>query len=119
MAARTQEARLTDIIQACDRLQTLLADCKLDAFERDWQQQWLVERGIEIISEASRHLSDDLKTRHPQIPWRSVAGVGNILRHSYERVAPDILWTLVQLELPALDKICRDELVRDSNGIGP
>lgn len=119
MATRSQDARLTDIIEACGRLQKLLANTTLFAFERDWQNQWLVERGAEIISEASRHLSDDLKTRHPQIPWRNVAGIGNVLRHSYERIAPAILWALVQSELPALEKICSGELDLMSGGAEP
>ncbi|MDF2116939.1 DUF86 domain-containing protein [Roseiarcaceae bacterium H3SJ34-1] len=82
----------------------------LDAFEADWQKRWLVERGIEIISEASRHLSDDLKDRHPEIPWRKVAGIGNILRHGYHHAAPDILWKLADEDLASLDRVCRAEL---------
>src|ERR1700730_13342047 len=49
----------------------------LDVFETDWQRQWLVERGIEIISEASRHLTDEMKARHPEIPWQKVADRGS------------------------------------------
>ena len=82
----------------------------LDAFEGDWRKRWLVERGIEIISEASRHLPDDLKARHPQIPWPKVAGIGNILRHGYERIAPDVLWRLARDDLPPLERTCRNEL---------
>jgi hypothetical protein len=37
-------------------------------FEIDWQRQWLVERGVGIVSEASPHLTEDLKARHPEIP---------------------------------------------------
>jgi len=40
----------------------------LEAFENDWQRQWLVERSIEIVSEASRHLTDELKALHPRNP---------------------------------------------------
>jgi hypothetical protein len=58
----------------------------LDVFETDWQRQWLVERGVEIISEASRHLTDELKARHPEIPWQKVAGIGKVLRHNYESI---------------------------------
>jgi uncharacterized protein with HEPN domain len=54
---------LTDIIEAIERVNGVLADVSLEAFENDWQRQWLVERGVEIISEASRHLPDDLKVR--------------------------------------------------------
>src|SRR6516225_1142583 len=46
----------------------------------DWRERWLVERGVEIISEASRHLTDDLKARHPEIPWSKVAAIGHVLR---------------------------------------
>jgi uncharacterized protein with HEPN domain len=69
-----------------------------------------VERGIEIISEASRHLTDALKARNPEIPWQKVAGIGNVLRHNYEHIAAAVIWKLVQADLPALEKACRAEL---------
>jgi uncharacterized protein with HEPN domain len=68
VAARSLIPRLTDIIEAIERVSVILADVSLEVFENDWQRQWLVERGVEIISEASRHLPDDLKARHPEIP---------------------------------------------------
>jgi Protein of unknown function DUF86 len=61
----------------------------LEAFEQNWEKRWLVERGIEVISEASRHLTDDIKERRIEIPWSKVAGIGNVLRHAYDHVAPD------------------------------
>jgi uncharacterized protein with HEPN domain len=90
-----------------------LAGVSLEAFENDWQQQWLVERGVEIISEASRHLPDDLKARNPEIPWQKVAGIGNVLRHNYESIAAPIMWKLVQADLPALEKVCRTEFAEE------
>jgi uncharacterized protein with HEPN domain len=102
--------RLTDIIEAIERIQGVLKDTSLEAFENDWQRQWLVERGVEIISEASRHLTDDLKARNPGIPWQKVAGIGNVLRHDYESIAAPVIWKLVQADLPALEKACRAEL---------
>ena len=110
MPGRSLVPRLSDLVQACERVRALLHDMPLDAFETDWQKQWIVERGIEIISEASRHLTDELKARHPNIPWVKVAGIGNVLRHNYEHVAPDILWKLVQSDLPELEQVCRSEL---------
>jgi uncharacterized protein with HEPN domain len=107
MPDRTSVARLTDIIEAIERIRNVISNVTLDAFEADWQKQWLVERGIEIISEASRHLGGDLKARHPQIPWPKVAGIGNVLRHDYERIAPDVIWKLAQADLPVLERVCR------------
>ena len=82
----------------------------IEAFEADWEKQWLVERGVEIISEASRHLTDDLKSRHPGIPWQKVAGIGNVLRHNYENISPPVMWKLVQSDLSVLEVACRAEL---------
>ena len=110
MTAHSLIPRLTDIIEAIERVNGVLADVSLEAFESDWQRQWLVERGIEIISEASRHLPDDLKARNSEIPWQKVAGIGNILRHNYENIAAPVLWKLVQADLPTLEKACRSEL---------
>jgi len=111
--ARSLIPRLSDILEAIERLNGVLADVSLDAFENDWQRQWLVERGVAIISEASRHLPDDLKARNPQIPCQKVAGIGNVLRHDYERIAAPVMWKLVQADLPALEKACRSELAAE------
>ena len=110
MVARPLIPRLTDIIEAIERIRDVMEGITLDAFDADWQKQWLVERGVEILSEASRHLTDELKNRHPEIPWRKVAGIGNILRHDYESIAPPVMWTLVRENLPSLERVCRDEL---------
>ena len=104
---------LTDIIEAIERINEVIGDMKVDAFEADWKKRWLVERGVEIVSEASRHLTDDLKGRHPTIPWRKVAGIGNVLRHDYESVAAPVLWTLARESLPQLCQICRQELTAE------
>jgi uncharacterized protein with HEPN domain len=100
------------MIEAMEHIGTVTAGITLGEFEHDWQKRWLVERGVEIISEASRHLGADLKARNPDIPWPKVAGIGNILRHEYERIAPDILWKLIQDDLPSLERVCRAELAR-------
>jgi uncharacterized protein with HEPN domain len=110
--ARTLIPRLTDIVEAIERIRSILRDTSLEAFEVDWQRQWLVERGVLIVSEASRHLGDELKARHPEIPWSKVAGIGNVLRHSYENVAAPIMWKLAQADLPILEEVCQAELTR-------
>jgi uncharacterized protein with HEPN domain len=110
MPSRIISPRLGDIVEASEHVRAVLHGVTLDAFEGDWQKRWLVERGIEIVSEASRHLPDDIKEQHPAIPWRKVAGIGNVLRHNYERIAADVLWKLAQDDLPALEQVCRDEL---------
>ena len=121
MPDRSPIPRLTDIVEAIGHVhqpgvvqRRSQADAEqdgpLDVFENDWRRRWLVERGVEIISEASRRLPDILKARHPDIPWPKVAGIGNGLRHDYESIAPQVMWALVRDDLPPLEKVCRDEL---------
>ena len=108
MVARSLIPRLTDIVEAIERIHSVLGDMSLEAFENDWQRQWLVERGIE-----SRRLTDELKARHPAIPWQKVAGIGNVLRHNYENIAAPVIWKLVQADLPEIGRICRAELAAE------
>ena len=118
MAPRSVTLRLTDMVEAIDLVTAELDGVALSAFATDRLRQWIVERGIEIISEASRHLDDNLKQRHPAIPWRKVAGIGNILRHEYQRTSYDVLWHVVRHELPPLARACRQELERDVSRAG-
>ncbi len=104
---------MTDIIETIERIHSVITKLSLEEFEASWESQWLVQRGVLIISEASRHLSAELKARHPEIPWVKVAGIGSVLRHDYERIAPDVIWKLATVDLPFLDAICREELARN------
>ena len=113
MASSSLAPRLTDTLEAIEHIQSEMAGVTIDAFERDWRKRWLVERGVEIISEASRHLTEALKTRHREIPWTKVAGIGNVLRHDYESISAPIMCKLAQDDLPLLGAICREELLRE------
>ena len=109
MRDRAVSHRFADMIDAIGRIRDTLDGVALDAFEADWQKRWLVERGLQIISEASRHLTHAIKARHPDVPWSRVAAIGNVLRHAYDRVAPDVLWRLARNDLDRLLDICRVE----------
>jgi len=106
-------ARLIDVIEAIELIRAELSGMTILAFQTDQRTQWLVERGLEIISEASRRLPKAMKARHPVIPWPKVAGIGNVLRHDYEHVAYDILWRVVHDDLPILERVCREELAAE------
>lgn len=110
MTDHSLDLRLHDVLESITMARREVADTTLDDFEHNRRKQLIVERCIEIISEASRHLSADLKARHPAIPWSRVAGIGNVIRHNYERVAPDVLWSIIHDHLPAMEQVCREEL---------
>jgi uncharacterized protein with HEPN domain len=73
---------------------------------------YAVTRCLEIISEASRRLPDDLKARHPSIPWEDIAGAGNVYRHDYEDVLHRLVWGTVQTRFEALLAAVEQEIDR-------
>ncbi|MCZ8317160.1 HepT-like ribonuclease domain-containing protein [Phreatobacter sp.] len=68
----------------------------------DTKTLYAVVRCLEIISEASRRLSPDVRDRHPDQPWRNIMGSGNIYRHDYDDVAARFVFTTVRNHLPSL-----------------
>ncbi len=100
--ARDIDVILTEMLETIALIETALAGKTREDFGQDDILRLAVQRAIEIISEASRHLPDALLRQAPDIPWRSIRGMGNILRHEYHRVADDVIWNVAAGDLPAL-----------------
>ena len=80
-----------------------------DVFKASRLHFYATTRAIEIISEASRRLPDDLRARHPDLPWRAIRDVGNYYRHAYDNVVEDRVWRTVQGDLtPLLEAVSRE-----------
>ena len=77
-------------------------------FQYDGKTLRAIERCLEVISEASRHIPQEIKDKYPQIEWRKVAGAGNVLRHVYHSIAVDIIWDTVKVHLPQLETVIRE-----------
>jgi uncharacterized protein with HEPN domain len=99
MAARSVRPRLLDILESIDTVVEAVAECDLDTFVSDRILRLAVERAIEIISEAVRHVPEPDRARYPEVPWRNIMAIGNKLRHEYQRVDPDIIWEIATLHL--------------------
>jgi uncharacterized protein with HEPN domain len=104
MAPRKIRPVLAEIIEALDGIEAAMAGKTFEDFEADWLLKHGVQRGIEIISEASRHIPDDLLALAPEIPWKQVRGIGSVLGHEYQKIADSIVWTAVTDNLPPLRK---------------
>jgi uncharacterized protein with HEPN domain len=74
----------------------------LESFTASRLHYFAATRALEIISEASRRLPDELRARHPHLPWRAIRDAGNIYRHHYDNVEESIVWKTVQEDLPVL-----------------
>ena len=63
-----------------------------------------VVRQLEIIGEASRQLSDDFREQHDDVPWRAIIGMRNRIAHDYLNIDLDVVWDVVQHDLPDLKR---------------
>ena len=102
MARRSQRLRLLDIAAQMTAIEAVLVGRDVADLRGDWLLRSAVERGLEIISESSRHLDPALTAGHPHVPWRRVADIGNWLRHAYEQVDPALLLAIVVDHFPVL-----------------
>ena len=101
---------LQDIQRQIVLAQGFLSGMTETEFHEDTLRLYAVTRCLEIISEASRRLPEAVRARHPAIPWRAMAGAGNIYRHNYEDVAAKAVWRTATHDLPILLAVVRQEL---------
>ena len=80
MSSKNPTQRLADIIDNVDAIDGFIAKLDLPAFRADRKTVYAVVRALEINTEASRRLPDDLLHRHPEIDWAAVAAAGNVYR---------------------------------------
>jgi uncharacterized protein with HEPN domain len=110
MPSNAADTALRDILHHIELAERFIAGLSRSAFLTDTRTVYAVTRCLEIISEASRRLPDEAKARHPHIPWRQMAGAGNVYRHDYEDVAARFVWETVRRDLPPLRVVMQREI---------
>jgi uncharacterized protein with HEPN domain len=83
---------LDDMAEAIAGIEAATTDKTLSSYSADWLTKRAVERGIEIISEASRALPAEVIAVRPEIPWPRVRAIGNVIRHEYHSLVDAIIW---------------------------
>jgi uncharacterized protein with HEPN domain len=103
---------LRDILHHIDLARQFVGGYDRDTFKGDLRTVYAVTRCLEIISEASRRLPDELKGRHPAISsWRQMAGAAMCIA-MITRMAAQFVWETVQRALPPLREVIRQEIER-------
>jgi len=89
------QAWFGDIVDAIAMIEQFTSGMDFEAFRSNPMAVAAVERKLQIISEAAIRLGDEAERRCPDMPWRDIRGIGNQLRHAYERIDLDTIWKAV------------------------
>ncbi len=103
---------LLDILELIERIERQTGRLTREAFQQDPDVQDATAYRLLAIGEAAKALEDDLKAPYPDIPWRQILGMRNILAHEYFTRESEIIWETLKVGLPELAAVCRAELIR-------
>jgi uncharacterized protein with HEPN domain len=101
--SRGVEILLGEILEAIDLLRQYTDGLDYEEFAGNVEKQDSVIRRLEIIGEAVKGIPDDLRSRHPSVPWRDIAGARDVLIHEYFRVDLEMAWDMIHEDLPELE----------------
>jgi uncharacterized protein with HEPN domain len=96
------QSHLRDIRESIQLIEEFVSGMDLEDFRDDSKTRAAVERKILIISEAAVRLGDEAERLCPGVPWRDIRGIGNWLRHQYDRVDVETVWNTIQDDPPPL-----------------
>jgi uncharacterized protein with HEPN domain len=113
MRSSRDRSALVDIRDNAPLARGFAGALTLSEFKADRRAFYAATRALEMIPEAARRLSPSVRERHPELPWRAIMGVGNVLRHNYDDVAEDQVWRTVLEDLPTLDLAIAAEVGKD------
>jgi uncharacterized protein with HEPN domain len=103
----TARLRLTHILHEAQFIRDASRGRSIHEVLADPTLRRAIERALSIISEAARHLPESVTDEQPLIAWREVRRIGDILRHAYDRIDPDVVTRILTLELDALQHACK------------
>ncbi len=102
MAHPSDDERVAHIVEAIDWIIEFVEPLDSDTFQQDHKTRLSVARLLEILGEAANHISDELKEAYPNIPWRQITDLRNVISHEYFQIRLEIIWEVAINEIPSL-----------------
>jgi uncharacterized protein with HEPN domain len=99
---------LNDVLESIVRIEEYLAEITKEGFFKDSRTQDAVLRRLEIIGEAAKNVPQGFRDEHPQIPWKRLAGMRDVLIHAYFGVNLERIWKVVKEDIQDLRDRMRD-----------
>jgi len=106
---------LEDILKSATKVSRYTDGMSFEDFLADERTMDAVVRNLEIIGEAAKNVPLEVRSRYPDIEWRKIAGLRDILSHTYFKVSEAILWDVVQNEVPPLAEKVNQILENESS----
>lgn len=103
---------ISDILHAFDLISEFVIGMDFETFSKDDKTKSAVVMQLHIIGEAAKHVSDDLRQKNPDVPWKQLAGMRDRLSHGYFEVDYTIVWKVVESNLPELRPVIQAILTR-------
>ncbi|MFA6470705.1 MAG: HepT-like ribonuclease domain-containing protein [Candidatus Latescibacterota bacterium] len=96
------EGYLLDILNEARKLVLRFKGITRDGFSLDEERQYVAFWSISIMGEAAGKISPEFRTNHPELPWREMIGIRNVLVHNYARIDLDIVWGVITISASQL-----------------
>jgi uncharacterized protein with HEPN domain len=93
---------IKDMLEYCEKVIFYTDGMNQEAFEASNLTYDATLRNIELIGEAATHIPPEIREEHPDIPWRMIIATRNQLIHGYLGIDNDIVWSIIQTEIPEL-----------------
>jgi len=113
MSAPDADLTLRQIVEVCEKAIEFRNSMTLEEFRGDWRKQMLGERLLEVMGDAVKRLPDELRTRHPQLPWKKIAGTRDYIAHGYDSVDYDVIWGVLNVEAGKLRESVKAILAKE------
>ena len=94
--------RLVHIVEAIAEIEKYTIGVELSEFKNNSMIRFATIKQIEIIGEAAKNISEITRNKYPEIEWREIAGLRNILVHEYFGIDPQLIWQIVEVDIPLL-----------------
>jgi uncharacterized protein with HEPN domain len=102
MTERSLSEVVQDIFEAIADIETFTAAIDFEAFRQNREKVLAVVKAIKILGEAVKKIPEDTRIRYPQIPWKAIAGMRDVLVHEYWGIDLNVVWATVQEGIPPL-----------------
>ena len=100
---RDYKVYIEDIVEAIRKIRFFTTDLSLQTFSSDVKTFDAVIRNLEIIGEAIKRVPEEIRSIYPDVEWKKIAGLRDILAHEYFGVDVEIIWDIIQNKLPVLE----------------